>query len=293
MVHADRPRNASTIGRNMNHPRNMHTGPRDGFTLVELLVVISIIALLLGILVPSLGQARDVAKEVVCQTNQRSNGSVVLMYANEHRGRLPGSEEWFEMVIDSIDADMPANTLLCTRENMPPVLFCPNDTDPFPKPYMTGTMEVTSYMCNGAATDFAMGGGKRIKLGLFGGEGRTSEVRAPSACMMLGETTNYDKVADFDHQAVQDAFTAAGSSAANARSRFHHRATSGFFHNGRMNIYHMDGHSKALAGKTVDPLPPSEWPGGALMLSTTTFYPTLSLPTAAENPDFWGPPYTD
>lgn len=264
-----------------------------GFTLVELLVVISIIALLLGIMLPSLGRAREIARAVVCQTNQRNLGSVVLMYTNEHNGKMPGSEEWFEMVIDSTGYDMPDNSLLCSRENMPPVLFCPCDADPFPKPYMTGTMEVTSYMCNGAATDFAMGGGSRINLGLFGGEGRVGDVRSPSSCMMLGETTNYDKVADFDHPAVQDAFAAAGASASSARSRFHHRATSGFFHQGRMNIYYMDGHSAPLAGRTVEPLPPGEWPGGALMSSSTTFFPTLSLPTASENPDFWGPPYTD
>jgi prepilin-type N-terminal cleavage/methylation domain-containing protein/prepilin-type processing-associated H-X9-DG protein len=264
-----------------------------GFTLVELLVVISIIALLLGILLPSLGQAREAARAVVCQTNQRNLGSVVLMYTNEHNGKMPGSEEWSDVVMDAINAEWPASSLLCSRDTMPEVLFCPCDDDPFPKPYMTGTMEVTSYMCNGAATDFAMGSGAQVKLGLFGGEGRLTDVRVPSSCMMLGEGTNYDKVADFDHPAVSDAFAAAGVSASAARRRFHHRVTSGFYHRGRMNIYYMDGHSAPLAGKTVDPLPLSQWPGGALMSSETTFYPTLSLPTAAENPDFWGPPYTN
>ena len=88
-----------------------------------------------------------------------------------------------------------------------------------------------------------------------------------------------------------DAFADAGGDLAGSRKRFHHRATSGFFHNGRMNVYFADGHGSAVKGKTVDPLPVSDWPGGALMDKTTAFYPTLTLPTADENPNFWGPPY--
>src|SRR5690606_21809380 len=62
---------------------------RSGFTLVELLVVIGIIALLIGILLPALSRASRSAKATACLSNLRQVNLALLAFATEHKGRLP------------------------------------------------------------------------------------------------------------------------------------------------------------------------------------------------------------
>ena len=67
----------------------VRTTRRHGFTLVELLVVIGIIALLISILMPALGKARDQANSIKCMSNMRQIGQAYLMHASEHRNHVP------------------------------------------------------------------------------------------------------------------------------------------------------------------------------------------------------------
>ncbi len=62
---------------------------QNAFTLIELLVVIAIIALWMAILMPALQRARNQARAVVCQTNLKQWGTVLALYTEENKGRLP------------------------------------------------------------------------------------------------------------------------------------------------------------------------------------------------------------
>ena len=64
---------------------------RSAFTLIDLLVSIAVMAILIGIMLPSITSAHEAARRVACRSNGRQIGLGLVMYANDHDGRLPSS----------------------------------------------------------------------------------------------------------------------------------------------------------------------------------------------------------
>jgi len=81
------PEHGRQLGLVLNRARQR----RKAFTLVELLVVIGIIAVLIGILLPALGRARESANAIKCSSNLRTIGQGLAMYVAENKQTFPAA----------------------------------------------------------------------------------------------------------------------------------------------------------------------------------------------------------
>lgn len=99
---------------------------RSGFTLVELLVVVAIIAMLISLLLPSLGKAREATKAAVCGSNQRQLAIAATAYAADNQDWLNPLEDWWSSPSGLVEVTFRV-ILFPYAGRMPQTFDCPSE----------------------------------------------------------------------------------------------------------------------------------------------------------------------
>jgi prepilin-type N-terminal cleavage/methylation domain-containing protein len=189
----------------------MTTQPRArAFTLVELLVVIGIVGILIAILLPALGRARESANRTSCLSNLRQIGVYLQQYQNQYRGQIPVyiTPKYVDKIIYSgvvndytnLGLLVPANIAPQSGSEMGRVFYCPGST-------VAGTQRRFHYVNPSNA------GASNPWVGWPGFSTRITYSQRPEYWAWDGATTTYWKIQypnvrfDMDRtSAAQDAF---------------------------------------------------------------------------------------
>jgi prepilin-type processing-associated H-X9-DG protein/prepilin-type N-terminal cleavage/methylation domain-containing protein len=232
----------------------MRQAPR-GFTLVELLVVIGIIAALIAILLPAVAKSRQQAVTVQCLGNLRQMAIATQSYADSNNGLYPVAYwstfqfpivtgySWDFTTVTNLNTGVITVTagLLWQGNTTLAIQQCPayngnpgTPTDPY-----TGYNYNTSYIGHGQYEAIPA----PIKV---------ADVRRPTRCALFGDGQYFGG----SNKYMRAPFPNPGDSQFVGRDA----GTQGFRHGGKTNVAFCDGHAETLSQRFTNVSPPSEIP---------------------------------
>jgi prepilin-type N-terminal cleavage/methylation domain-containing protein/prepilin-type processing-associated H-X9-DG protein len=170
-----------------------------GFTLIEILVVVAIIALLVAVLLPALSRARNQGRRTFCAANLRTTAAAVYYYTEANDDAYPEHAHWSEKCypyIQKLGGSKPAPDNWSDKyyEDRPAFLVCPNDKQTHMSTWNRNqggsNIKIRVYMSygiNGFLTNIDPTGSTKPPKTY-----QTTEIRYPGNKVLLTDTRNDD-----------------------------------------------------------------------------------------------------
>lgn len=226
---------------------------KNGFTLVELLVVISIIALLLSILMPSLQKARAQAQTVVCNSNLKQIMLAISMYTSENSNRMPVYNsnptpttgiDWIDRIIPYLGRNNQFSNAMGRMESK--VFRCGaykyNKSSPWADYLRNACYGYNAWFIDGAASGYTATHMKnKGKSGVYYTI-KSTDIKRPSEMLVVGDVTEDAQIAMWPPISYNKPDPVA---------RLFELRVDARHGNKRLNIGWADGHSSTEAKKDI------------------------------------------